>query len=413
MINSFTLAFKSLCKWIAKYGSAIFAFVLPLHMLLTSYALSIWFLFTLFFLFFGGYSWSNFILTLRTSKIVLLSIVFYLLLSFGLLYSDNYLSGISKITISIPFLITPLLFLVNKKLINISITFRAFLYGLLFSVILSLLNRFFYDDLTLNVFYEDFSIFHHSSYFAMMINIAIALFLFQFESVSIPKWLKIFVVLLCAFLVFLISSKSGILVVIMLFVAKSIHVIKSSSRIVPKLMIVFSIILSSVLLFQNNRVQKMIVNLDYIVFSEVPLYPTESTAIRWKIWEKSVNLIADSFVLGYGTGDANDKLMEAYNKDAYLLRHIIKRKYNAHNTFFQLWIMIGISGPLLILILLFSILKKHQYSYFSIGMVLTFLINFSLESMLERHAGVMIFTFFISLIIVCKDSPFFLNKQSH
>jgi O-antigen ligase len=157
----------------------------------------------------------------------------------------------------------------------------------------------------------------------------------------------------------------------------------------------------------------MVLNFENIINQDTPIYPTESTAIRWKIWEKSFDLITDSLVLGYGTGDANDQLMKAYNEEAYLLRHIIEKKYNAHNTFFQLWIMIGFTGPLIILSLLLSILIRHHYSFFSIAVVFIFMINFSLESMLERHAGVMIFTFFVSLIIVCKDSPFFLNKQLH
>ena len=83
----------------------------------------------------------------------------------------------------------------------------------------------------------------------------------------------------------------------------------------------------------------MVSNVERIVLQDTPIYPTESTAIRWKIWEKSVGLIRQSVVFGYGTGDANSQLLKAYNEEPYLLRHIIKKKYNAHNTFFQLWIM--------------------------------------------------------------------------
>ena len=413
MINGFQLTFKRLCGWIAKNGAAIFAFALPLHMLCSSYALVLWFLFSLLYLFFGGYSSANFLKALNSSKSIGYFIVLYLLLLIGMLYTKNSAIGFEKISICLPFLILPVLFWLNKFLLKIRAVFLAFFAGLLISIFLSLLSFLFDNDFNIANFYVGFNLFHHPSYYSMLITLAIALFLFQFESIAIAQWIRISIIVFCALLVFLISSKAGVLVTIGLFFIKSIHVLRSSTKVFPKLLILFTVVALSVVLFQNKRVQNMMVNLKHISQQDTPIYPTESTAIRWKIWEKSTVLISSSFLFGYGTGDANDQLMDAYNEESYLLRHIISKKYNAHNTFFQLWLMVGVLGPAIVFVLLICLIKGYRFSFFSLSIALIFFLNFFLESMLERHAGVMIFTFFICLLIVGKDSPFFQRKLAH
>jgi O-antigen ligase len=413
VINGFQITFRNLSKWMSSNGAALFAFTLPLHMLASSYSLAIWLLFTIFYLIIGGYIWTNFLVNLRDSKAIFLLVILYLLLICGLFISDNINEGVSKIEVSIPFIVAPFLFLINKDLIKINVIFNAFIAGLSCSVVLSIIKLSIESNLTVDGFYADFDLFHHSSYYSMLMNIAIALFLFLHKKINFSSILRYIFIVSLSILIFLISSKAGVIVLISLFFVKSIQVIKSSSGLYPKLFFLSFLVVFSILLILNKRVQNMVSNVERIVLQDTPIYPTESTAIRWKIWEKSVGLIRQSVVFGYGTGDANAQLLKAYNEEPYLLRHIIKKKYNAHNTFFQLWIMIGFLGPLITLVLLFFILKKHHYSYFSIGLVLIFLINFCLESMLERHAGVMIFTFFTCLVIVCKDSPFYLNKPSH
>lgn len=412
MINGSQISFRSLTKWMSSNGVAIFAFALPLHMLASSYALAIWLLFTIFNLIIGGYSWEGFVLNIKNSRPIFLLIFLYLLLLFGVFISEDLNEGISKIEVSIPFIIAPFLFLTNKNFIKINRIINAFFSGLFCSVVFSIIKLSIDGNLSIDGFYAGFDLFHHSSYYSMLMNIAIALFLFLYEKINFSS-ISIYVcVVILSVLVFLISSKAGVVVLISLFLVKSIQVIKSSSSLYPKLFFLSFLVVFSVLLVLNKRVQNMVSNVENIVLQDEPIYPTESTAIRWKIWEKSIKLINKSVFFGYGTGDANAQLLKAYNEEPYLLRHIIKKKYNAHNTFFQLWIMIGFLGPLIVVALLFFVLKKHQYSYFSIGLVLIFTLNFCLESMLERHAGVMIFTFFICLLIVCRESPFFQHKIS-
>ena len=222
------------------------------------------------------------------------------------------------------------MFLINKGLINVSLIFKAFIGGLMLSIILSFINLSIKGTITLDGFYADFNLFHHSSYYSMLMNIAIAVFLYTFEKINFSNFYSFIFIVIFSVLIFLISSKAGIIVLISLFFIKFIQVVKSFSSLYPKLFFLSFLIFFSILLGNNKRVQNMVLNFENIVKQDTPLYPTESTAIRWKIWEKSVKLISESIVFGYGTGDANAELLKAYNEEPYLLRHIIKKKYNAH-----------------------------------------------------------------------------------
>ena len=424
MINDFQFTFRQLCSWMVKNGAVIFAFSIPLHMLCSSYTLIIWSLFSIFYLLVGGYSSNEFINVFKKTKSIGFFIVLYVFLLFGLFSSENLIAGIEKVSITIPFVILPVLFWVNKKLLNVKLVLNAFFLGLVVSLVISAVCAIAVDNFLIPNFHlgldsgtsyaqGGFNIFHHPSYFSMLVTIAMALLLFQFESISIAQWVRIAILVLCASLIFLISSKAGVLISIVLFLIKSVHVLLSKSRPFSKLLILFTIVVPSIFLFQNKRVQNMVTDFNDILQQETPIHPTESTVMRWSIWEKAVLLILEKPIFGYGTGDANDELMNAYKQEPELLNEIIVRKYNAHNTFFQLWLMIGFTGPAFICIILLSVMNALKFNFFSTAMALIFFLNFLFESMLDRHAGVMIFTFFVCLTIVGKDSAFFQRKLAH
>lgn len=45
---------------------------------------------------------------------------------------------------------------------------------------------------------------------------------------------------------------------------------------------------------------------------------SESTTLRILIWEQSINLIKNNFLLGTGVGDANDELYKNINRMEYM-----------------------------------------------------------------------------------------------
>ena len=59
--------------------------------------------------------------------------------------------------------------------------------------------------------------FHHSSYYSMLMNLAIALFLFLHKKINFSSILRYIFIVALSILIFLISSKAGVIVLISLF----------------------------------------------------------------------------------------------------------------------------------------------------------------------------------------------------
>jgi O-antigen ligase len=124
----------------------------------------------------------------------------------------------------------------------------------------------------------------------------------------------------------------------------------------------------------------------------------ESTAVRILIWKESIKLIENNILFGTSVGDANDKLIEAYEREG--LEGALLKKLNAHNQFLQTFIGTGIIGFVLLLLmtlgtLIYSFVKKNYIlSLFSILIIFNFLV----ESMLQAQAGFIFFAFFFCIL---------------
>ena len=90
---------------------------------------------------------------------------------------------------------------------------------------------------------------------------------------------------------------------------------------------------------------------------------------------------------GVGTGDTNDELVKRYREDN--MTYVLKKELNAHNQYLQTFLALGILGILLLLahfiIPLIYAVKYRQWVY--IIFIITILLNFLVESMLERRDG--------------------------
>ena len=116
------------------------------------------------------------------------------------------------------------------------------------------------------------------------------------------------------------------------------------------------------------------------------------------IWEQSIILIKNNFLLGTGVGDANDELYKRYNSNG--LEGAYAKKLNAHNQFLQTFIGIGFFGFILLFIIsigqIFIAYNKKNIIMFVFFIIIS--LNFFVESMLQTSAGVLFFVFFYCLI---------------
>jgi O-antigen ligase len=105
----------------------------------------------------------------------------------------------------------------------------------------------------------------------------------------------------------------------------------------------------------------------------------------------------NNVLLGNGIGDANDEIYKAYTNlglDTYA-----ERKYNAHNQFIQTYGGLGLIGVMVLLAIfgyaLFVFIRDRNF--LGILFVLSSLLLFQTESMLERHHGIVLFVFLICI----------------
>jgi hypothetical protein len=128
--------------------------------------------------------------------------------------------------------------------------------------------------------------------------------------------------------------------------------------------------------------------------------------IRNGIFLCSYYTIKQAPLLGYGIGDADDKLQECYDKnftdtDTYKVIH-----YNSHNEYI---FVILISGLIGFFVFSFSFFKQIMIALRSRNLIyLSFLcyilMNFCFENILSRHDGVLFFSFFNSILFFQKNT---------
>ena len=125
---------------------------------------------------------------------------------------------------------------------------------------------------------------------------------------------------------------------------------------------------------------------------------TESSASRILIWKSSLELIMNKPIIGYGSGDVKDLLIYKYLQNGYF--GIAEKKLNAHNQFLQTQLASGIFGLLMLLFIFIQFLKnslKNKNWMFTF-ITIIFFINYLFESMLETQMGVLLFSFWFTLM---------------
>ena len=113
----------------------------------------------------------------------------------------------------------------------------------------------------------------------------------------------------------------------------------------------------------------------------------------------ATQIFKEDFYFGKGTGGTKSAYREYYLKEQKGLSH--KNQLRAHNQFITQFINLGLIGFLLwIASIVYPVLlikPKHSALYYSFLLII--LISFLADDMLERQAGVTIFTTFNSLLL--------------
>lgn len=129
----------------------------------------------------------------------------------------------------------------------------------------------------------------------------------------------------------------------------------------------------------------------------------DGTVQRIEIWKSSLELFKSNVLLGVGTGDVKDELLNKYDEKGMTFAKSFR--LNAHNQYLQTAVALGLVGLISLLIMfiipiIYSV-KNKNYLY----LCFLILVGFSIivESMFENQAGVLFFTFFNSILFLLTE----------
>jgi O-antigen ligase len=377
------------------YSGALLAFCIPLSHKITALAIA---LFVFSWLLSG--EWIKNTQVVLKNSFFIIGILFFLIHLIGLIYSDNKPVGWFDIEVKLSLLLFPLVFLMSSVLIeNKKLIFSIFVIGNIMAVLICLGTAFYnlYFK-NINTFsYSGLSVIHHPAYFALYLCFSSAIILCQFYSkeqllyVS-SKTVLVFILVLFSIMIYMLSSKAGIISFFITLVLLSVLALKNKSN--RKIAIVIILLAGFQLWFsltQNIRFQTVTTS---VVTAESHMQTEESNAVRVLVWETTIDILKTNYVMGVGTGDIKDVLMNKYKERNMI--GALENKLNVHNQFLETWLGQGIAGItlLLLLFLLPLIVSIRNKDWLLLIFIVLMGFNFLFESMLNTQAGVVFFGFF-------------------
>ena len=345
-------------------------------------------------------------------------VLLYLLHLLSIFYTENYSEGWNDLRLKISFLLLPFFMMTVQFIYNEQ---RMFILKL-FAVLMVLMAL---TDLT-NAFLEYFvngnqETFYYIHlpyvlaskvhYVAWYYSFAIFISIYHLISSHSNRTLWFLGLLILLFSLILLSSRAFILAFIVVFILsflKWFKTAKTSRFMLAKLLSFAALFIFTLLLIPstNLRLNDTVVELQKMFGYDTP----KQTNARVFIWRYGADLIAKNPIFGFGVGDAKGELSVALEScDAMFWNGernipIQDKNYNFHNQFMQTWAEVGIFGFLILLfIMIHPFLLKNSHPLFLIFIALTF-IGCLTESMFERQAGVVLFTFMYPLLFGLKKA---------
>ncbi|OFY63907.1 MAG: hypothetical protein A3H98_07240 [Bacteroidetes bacterium RIFCSPLOWO2_02_FULL_36_8] len=351
------------------------------------------------------------------NRFTLLLLLFYFLHIVGLLYSTNQPAGRFDLEVKLslllfPFLMGGIVASCQKEQVN------HFLWCFVISNIISSLICFIavIPKIPSEYYlYSEFTVFLHPSYGAMYVLFSISILVNFLMNGKIPewknvlssqkmKWLMVGMILFLCGIVFLYSSRAGLLSgLAIILVSLFVFFYKIKLNLFVK---ITAITLSLfVLLFLVNQNRRFVLLTQFFQTNTSSQHTlNENVSVRYQVVLETLNLIKENFWKGVGTGDVKDVLMNRYHQAGIISAEV--QNMNVHNQFLETTLGLGIVGGVLLLsltLLPFILGIKHRnllLVFFSIIII----VNFMFESMLNTQNGVVFFSLFYSLLMTSEDN---------
>lgn len=353
-----------------------------------------------------GHIWQ----TLRSNTVFIAILLYYTTLVFSLLYSDDVISGLKNLETKLAMLLLPCLLSAipgiekEKKLILIN-----FILGVMAVSIYSIIS-------TIIVYRIDFS---DWSYFSWVLpetinlnssqySIFIVCALFFLIAEQIEKGLLnnivafILGLYLVGFLAFMSSRLALILFVLMTLGYFLVTLLKTKDKNKKKVLFLFS----GVMIFMTIG---SILFIPYLNDRMLQLVNGLGQDPRSFIFRAGFEILKDNLFFGVGIGDIQNSLNEQYQRLSF--QEGILNKFNAHNDWLASLLGAGLPGIISLTFVYYSYFKSalSTKNILAFAFPVFFLLASQTEAILNRHKGVLLFMFLISVTCI---NPIF-KKESN
>ena len=346
---------------------------------------------------------------LRNVKYVIISSLFFFVLTFSFIYSHD-INTAKNLTLRLsPFLLLPFTFSVVDKVKISSLTqvfFKTFIFSCLLYTILILVYLLLFDALDLPKIYahirDKFWGFNdHPIYISFTFSIAIISVFFLKLSPS-----SRFFSLVILFSMVLFFARKGAIIGLLLVLP--FLLIKGLKKTRPS-KLVYLILVIAGLFFSINHITKNHITNRFQEFSEInSIADNENTSLgsRMIIWRACTEAISKSIFFGHGIGDAQ-AILNIELIDNGHQKFISQKSYNkpifknAHNQYLQIILSSGIIGFVLFILFYFWLFKQLKISKntFATVIFVFILLCFSFESFLERQNGIILIAILINIFL--------------
>jgi len=348
----------------------------------------------IFWLFFNSFSEKKKNFKENTGNFFVVSSLFFVSI-IGLAYTSNFDQAMSNL--KSPFLIFPLIIFTvgpltlkeTGKLLDLfsTATILASLLGLGKAL------WFHYNGLGEYFYYLDFAkvLNKHTTYFSLFVCISLINIAY---GVSLKNGFRnIYRLVAIAFLVFvlyLLSSKVSIICLILTLLISTVGTLIRKNTAQDKMQLVRILILFIL------PIMFLTPNLKERIFRE----KASNLGERILLWNAIMdNYLEHNLIFGAGTGDGHKGLVDSYKEIHYDIA--ARDHYNAHNQYLEQLLFYGILGLILLVVLLLYtfhvLISKGQPLFFLI--FFCFLLYMFSESILERHSGLVLFSFLTSIFL--------------
>ncbi len=355
----------------------------------------------IFWLFFNSFSEKKNNLKENSKSFLVVSSLFIISI-IGLVYTSNFNEAMTNL--KSPFLIFPLIIFSVRPLTRNEVGKLLDLFSIA-TILASLLGIgkalwFHYNGLGEYFYYLDFAkvLNKHTTYFSLfvcisIINIAYGL---SFKK-NIKTFYRLAALTFLVFVLYLLSVKMSIICIIIVLALSIIIAFmeKGHGQLKTKLVKIFLLFILPMIFFTPNFKER--------ILSE----KSSNLSERIQLWSGVMDsYLKNNLFLGAGTGDGHMGLATSYEEIDYDIA--AKNEYNAHNQYLEQLLFYGLFGLILLVVLIFytfvALFDKNQPLFFLI--FLSFFVYMFSESILERHSGLVLFSFLTSVFL----SAFNLNR---